>query len=184
MFMTALYSLAFTLGHPAIFPPEPPLSIFGWGPYAIGMTLDEVEAEGLDLPIEPAPYEDMRCSFTHPAETPEALHVMVVEDRITRFSLYGESEIMTTDGFKVGDPISDVKEVYRERAIVQPHEYGGPKAEYVTVWIKGGPAEGESVHDHDYPDTDRGYRFETDEDGLINAIHAGTPDILFIEGCS
>jgi hypothetical protein len=52
---------------------------------------------------------------------------------------------------------------------VEPHLYEDSPAEYLTLWLK----------------RDRGgVRFETDMQGKVESIHAGTSSIQYVEGCA
>ena len=62
-----------------------------------------------------------------------------------------------------------MRAAYGRALQVEPHEYIGEPAHYLTVWT--------------VPDK-RGVRYETDEKGIVRQMHAGTETIRYIEGCS
>ncbi len=71
-----------------------------------------------------------------------------------------------------------MREIYGDRVDARPHTYLEPPAEYLDVWegdLRPGP-EGD-------PEGLRGIRYETDENGNVEAIHAGDSSIQYVEGC-
>lgn len=172
-----------TFGHAYAAAPvtDTPLTVHGWGPIRIGMSLKDLDkALGRGKDFDAVMYKEMKCVTTAPARAPKGLHVMIEEDRVTRVSLYDQSPIKTDRGFKVDDPASKVKAAYGKQAEVTPHHYIGLPAEYVTVWeVKGKKSASGYVDDP----AARGFQFETDEQKTITAIHAGSPSIQYVEGC-
>jgi hypothetical protein len=70
---------------------------------------------------------------------------------------------------RVGSTIDEVRKAYGAALVTEPHKYESPPAEYLTFWLK--------------PEK-RGVRFETDLNGKVEAIHAGTSSIQYVEGCA
>jgi hypothetical protein len=152
----------------------------GWGPLRIGMTRAEVVA-GLGEDANPDAVggaDPESCDQFRPERAPEAMLLMVENDRLTRISLTDTSDIMTDRGLRVGDTAERVKAAYGEEARVTPHKYQDAPAEYITVWSRGG---GEAyVQDADA----RGLVYEIGANGTVMAIHAGGPSIQYVEGCA
>lgn len=169
-------------------PAEPPpaatsdlarLTPDGWGALRIGMTRAEVEAAmGGPARGDSGAAEPAVCDEFRPARAPEALLVMLEDNRLTRISLTAPSDITTEQGYGVGDPGAGIKAALGAAAIVEPHKYIDAPAEYITVWRTGGGAD--FVTDA----AARGLVFEVGADGAVSAIHAGGPSIQYVEGCS
>lgn len=153
------------------------LSPGGWGPIRIGMRRAEVERL-LGKSDSPNPPEDPGCDVFHPANAPEGLNVMVLEDKVSRISLYGKTALKTVHGITLGAPAFAVRAKLGKRLIAEPHKYLGEPAEYLTLWARGG-ADPANVR----PNA-RGIRYVVGNEGKVEAIYAGDPSIEFVEGCA
>jgi len=143
-----------------------PITPNGWGDLRIGMPAKEaIRKFGLKEPNR-IPGEDSCRQFDMPAEP--QLDVMVIDGRVVRLSLYGRGALKTDRGFTVGDRERDIRKAYGARLKVEPHAYEEAPAHYLTFWTTPGK---------------RGVRYETDMHGRVTAIHAGGPEIQYIEGC-
>jgi hypothetical protein len=153
---------------------EIPLTAEGWGPLRVGMTLEEVvAAAGEDANPEAVGGPDpSQCDEFRPSEAPEGMLVMLESNRLSRISVFGDSEVQTDEGFGVGDEAAEIKAAYGPRAEAMPHKYVTAPAEYITVWTSP-PASAEP----------RGIVYEVGEDGLVTHVHAGGPSIQYVEGC-
>lgn len=156
------------------------LSADGWGPLRIGMSADEVIAAlGADADPDAVGGPDPeRCDEYRPERAPEGMFVMIEEGRLARITLSEDSDVATPERIRVGDPASAVTRAYGDRVQPSPHEYADAPAQYLTIWTTGDTA-GPYVED----ETARGIRYETDESGDVQSIHAGGPSIQYVEGC-
>jgi hypothetical protein len=145
-----------------------PITVDGWGDLKIGMPEKEAVRRLAMKPVNVLPDEDSTsCKEFQPAGQP-AMVVMTIDGRVARISLYEKSPLKTARGFMIGDREADIRRAYGPALKVEPHAYDGPKAHYLTFWTKPGK---------------RGIRYETDVKGRVNTIHAGGPQIEYIEGC-
>lgn len=159
-------------------PPTPAdqLTAQGYGPLRIGMTRAEVIAAmgENDNPNAIGGPDPAACDMFHPARAPEGLYVMVEEGVLTSLHLASTSALKTDRGLGIGDSAAAVKQAYGSDARVSPHKYADAPAEYITVWAtpdQTGPAA-------------RGVRYNVGADGRVQAIAAGGPSILYVEGCA
>ena len=100
---------------------------------------------------------------------PPGLLVMVENGRLTRISLVEGSLVRTDRGLAPGSAEAEVRRAYGSGLIVEPHKYYNPPASYLLAWTT--------------PDK-LGIVYETNEQGLVQNIHAGGPSIRYVEGCS
>lgn len=152
----------------------------GWGPLRIGMTRAEVVAAlGEDAnPNAVGGADPEQCDEFRPQRAPEAMLLMLESGILTRISLIRPSDIVTEQGFGVGDAGDGIKNVLGGSAFVEPHKYESAPSEYITVWSVGGGA------DYVEDPNARGLVFEVGQDGAVKAIRAGGPSIQYVEGCS
>ena len=144
----------------------PPITADGWGELKVGMQAREaIRRFGLNEAAS-IPGEDSCRQFASTAQ-PELI-VMTVDGRVARLSLYRPSPLRTDRGFTIGDREAAIRKAYGPGLKVEAHAYDDKPAHYLTFWTKPGK---------------RGVRYETDMKGKVNAIHAGGPEIQFIEGC-
>jgi hypothetical protein len=157
--------------------PEPdarPITPDGWGPLRIGMTRAEVAAAaGEDAnPDAVGGPDPEQCDEFRPRNAPPGVLVMIERGVLTRISVSRSSDILTAEGFGVGDRSADVASAYGSRARIEAHEYQEPPATYITIWRPGASG------------TDRrGIRYEGDASGAIVHVRAGGPSIEYTEGC-
>lgn len=146
----------------------PPITVDGWGELKIGMPEKEAVRRLAMKQVNMLPDEDSTsCREFEPAGQPTMV-VMTIDGRVARISLYEKSPLKTARGFTIGDREADIRRAYGPALKVEPHAYDGPQAHYLTFWTKPGK---------------RGVRYETDTKGRVNTIHAGGPQIQYIEGC-
>ena len=147
----------------------PPITADGWGELKIGMPEKEAIRRLAMKPVNMLPDDEdsSSCKEFQPAGQP-AMVVMTIDGRVARVSLYEKSPLKTDRGFTIGDREADIRKAYGPALKVEPHAYDGPQAHYLTFWTKPGK---------------RGVRYETDAKGRVNTIHAGGPQIEYIEGC-
>jgi hypothetical protein len=158
---------------------EPPpsaelLTADGWGPLRIGMSRAEVvAAAGEDAsPGAVGGPDPERCDEFRPSKAPDGVLAMVESGFLTRISVSRTTGITTPAGFRIGDRGAGVLDEYGPHALVEPHQYWGSPAMYITVWRES-PQEVER----------RGIRYEVDSDGTIIHLRAGGPSIEYVEGC-
>lgn len=152
----------------------------GWGALRIGMTRAEVvTALGEDAnPDAVGGADPEQCDEFRPQRAPESMLLMLENGRLTRISLIRPSDIVTEQGFGVGDPAAGIKAALGASAVVSPHKYEPAPSEYITVWSVGGGA------DYVEDPAARGLVFEVGQDGAVKAIRAGGPSIQYVEGCA
>lgn len=160
---------------PAESPDPNTLTPEGLGEIRIGMSRADLERAVGALPPEASAVNDpMVCTYGRPASAPENVLVMLENDRVTRITLIRESPVRTADDIGLGDEAARVLETLGSRAETLPHKYVEAPAQYVDVWTNASPSS---------PDA-RGYRYEVSAEGRVSLIHAGTPSILYVEGCA
>jgi len=146
----------------------PPITADGWGDLKIGMPEKEAVRRLAMKRVNVLPDEDSTsCKEFEPAGQPTMI-VMTIDGRVARVSLYEKSPLKTDRGFTIGDREADIRKAYGPALKVEPHAYEGPEGHYLTVWTRPGK---------------RGVRYETNAKGRVNSIHAGGPQIEYIEGC-
>ena len=91
------------------------------------------------------------------------------DGKLSRISAIEPSAVATPRGMHVGSTAEEVRKAYGAGIKTEPHHYEDPPAEYLTFWLD--------------PDR-RGVRFETDNHGKVDSIHAGTSSIQYVEGCA
>jgi hypothetical protein len=142
----------------------------GLGPAKIGMTRAQV-SKALHVELE----GDFFVSETSCQEMIGAddaltgLFFMFENDKLTRISATEPSMFATPRGVHVGSTEQEVRRAYGKDLATEPHKYESAPAEYLTFWLK--------------PEKS-GVRFETDVNGKVEAIHAGTSSIQYVEGCA
>ena len=151
----------------------------GFGVLRIGMTRAEIDAALGSTPIEDEWASD-ECEYYSPLNAPDDLLVMVENGVLTRITVMGELPVRTADGVGLGEPIEPLKARYQTNGSWTPHVYVEPPAGYLTLWADG------IRRDNQFYDAEgaRGLVLEADIDGKVAYIHAGTPSIQYVEGCS
>jgi len=146
----------------------PPITADGWGGLKIGMPEKEAVRRLAMTQVNVLADEDSSsCKEFNPAGQPGMI-VMTIDGRVARVSVYEKTPLKTDRGFTIGDREADIRKAYGPALKVEPHAYDGPTAHYLTFWAKPNK---------------RGIRYETDVKGRVNTIHAGGPEIQYIEGC-
>ncbi len=97
--------------------------------------------------------------------------IMFLDYRVSRIDVLKDSPVHAMGGIRRGDTEADVRRIYGPKVTETPHVY--VVGSYLTVgWRTGHYA-------------NRGFRFETDENGTVTSFYAGRHDaIRFIEGCA
>jgi hypothetical protein len=145
------------------------LTVDGWGPVRIGMSRAQVEG-ALQEKLEGEPLEDEESCIEMVAKGPgDGVLFMFEEYRLTRVSIFEPSKVTTPRGIGIGSSADEVRRAYGARLKAEPHYYEDLPSEYLTYWT--------------LPDK-RGVRFETDSKRQVQAIHAGTDSIQYVEGCA
>ena len=91
------------------------------------------------------------------------------DGKLSRISAIEPSTVATPRGVHVGSTAEEVRKAYGVGIKTEPHHYEDRPAEYLTFWLNPGR---------------RGVRFETDNHGRVDSIHAGTSSIEYVEGCA
>ena len=150
-----------------------PVTPEGYRGVRIGMTLRQAETV-LGQAIQPDGNDEdsEACVTFHIGEGDPRTEAsfMAENGHVTRVSFYGPAPpSRTPEGVGVGSSDAQVRAAYAGRVIEQPAKYDDPPAHDLIVWTT--------------PQT-AGYRFEVGQDGKVNALHAGGPSILYVEGCA
>jgi len=150
--------------------PKWPLTPAGWGPAHIGMTRAQVSA-ALHVQLEGDAFdnEGSCIDLVGADDALPGLFFMFEEGKLTRISATEPSAVITPRGLHIGSTAEEVRKAYGTGLVEEPHKYEEPPAEYLTFWLKPKRS---------------GVRFETDMQGKVEAIHAGTSSIQYVEGCA
>jgi hypothetical protein len=146
------------------------LTPMGWGPARIGMTRAQV-SKALKVELEGDAFDNVdSCLELFGAnDSLPGLFFMFENGKLTRISAIEPSPVATPRGMHVGSTVEDVRKAYGAGLKEEPHKYVDAPAEYLTFWPKPGKY---------------GVRFETDTQGRVESIHAGTASIQYVEGCA
>lgn len=140
----------------------------GWGPVRIGMSRAQVE-RSIGAKLEGEPLEDEQsCIEMAPVGPDTGVWFMFEDFKLSRISVGDPSKVTTPRGIGVGASADQVRRVY-PRIKAEPHYYEDKPSEYLTFWT--------------VPNK-RGVRFETSSKRQVQAIHAGTASIQYVEGCA
>ena len=142
----------------------------GWGPVRVGMTRAQTE-KALALHLEGDAFDNYgSCIELYSSNQKlSGLYFMFLDGKLSRISANGTSTIKTPRGIHVGSSADEVRKLYGPKLQAEPHHYTGAPAEYLTYWLKPKAS---------------GVRFETDAEGKVETIHAGTDSIELVEGCA
>lgn len=147
------------------------LAINGINSVRVGMTITEAEKATGQRLLSPYNYEDDFCYYRQARGGPQGLNFMIIEGQIARIDVFGQSEITTISGAKIGDTEEKIKSLYGDKIKVSPHPY--IKGHYLTYVPR-------SVEDSNYR-----VIFETNERGRVISFRSGRlPEVSWIEGCS
>jgi hypothetical protein len=143
----------------------------GLGALRAGMTIAEA-AKAVGGSFSARPGEAKTCGYAVWREAPPNVLVMLDEGRVARVDIVRDSRIPTSKGARIGDTEARIKELYKGRVVVTPHEY--TDGHYLTVTPEPGSSE------------DRNYRlvFETDGNRVLRYRGGKLPQVGYVEGCS
>ena len=142
----------------------------GWGPVRMGMTRAQV-SKALHAELQGNFIDDEgTCQeLVGVDDALQGLFFMFEEGKLPRITATEPSAVITPRGMHVGSSAGEVRKAYGAGLKSEPHKYEEQPAEYLTFWLQ--------------PEKS-GVRFETDVNGKVEAIHAGTSSIQYVEGCA
>ena len=142
------------------------ITVAGWGPVRVGMTLEEATA-ATAVPLVPA--EDIPasddCHYRSVASAP-GLFFMIEAGRVVRVDTR-DSRYATPSGIRVGDSEGAARRVYARRAIIRSHPYSDT-GHYLLV-----PT----------PDGTLAILIETDDRKVVGIRGGKRTAVEYIEGC-
>ena len=149
----------------------PPLTVEGYGDMTIGLPIADarrISGQTLNAPgIEDTPGGCNEQQYR--TADGDQLWLMFEGDVITRITASSEApRTRTAQNVGVGSTDAEVRAAY-QNVIEEPAKYDPPPAHDLIVWTT--------------PDQ-TGFRFEVSEAGIVTAVHAGGPSILYVEGCA
>jgi hypothetical protein len=144
---------------------------FGIGALRAGMTITEaarIVGGSFSAPAGGAE----SCTYAIWREAPPGVTVMLDEGLVARVDVARASQVATSKGARIGDTEARIKELYKGRVVVTPHEY--TDGHYLTVTPPPGSGE------------DQRYRlvFETDGDRVTRYRGGKLPQVGWVESCS
>jgi hypothetical protein len=145
-----------------------PLTVDGYGPARIGMSQAAV-AKALHVKLSGEAIEDENVCVEKEAAGFPGVLFMFEDGKLARVSLWEGSKVTTPRGIGIGTSADAVRRAYGKKLKVEPHHYEDLPSEYLTFWTVPGK---------------RGVRFETNGKRRVQAIHAGTSAIQYVEGCA
>ncbi len=150
-------------------PPAWTVTEFGIGALRAGMTIAEA-ARIVGGSFAARPGAAKTCGFAIWPEAPPGVLVMLDEGLVARVDVTRDSPIATSRGARIGDTEARIKELYKGRVTVSPHEY--TDGHYLTVTPPAGQ--------------DRNYRlvFETDGNRVLRYRGGKLPQVGYVESCS
>jgi hypothetical protein len=138
----------------------------GVGPVKIGMSLDKLKSIFHDKLSLPADKDSQSCFYVSSTDHPH-VNFMIADGSLIRIDVDGPG-IPTKEGVQVGDSEAHAMKTYGGKLKVEPREYVGPEAHYLTMRSSDGL---------------KGTRFETNE-GKVEMYYVGTNDAVHQEdGC-
>jgi hypothetical protein len=144
---------------------------FGIGPLRAGMTVPEAARIVGGSFAARTGGEGNNCTYAVWREAPDGVLVMLVNGLVARVDVT-KGSIATSAGARIGDSEARIKDLYRNRVVVKPHEY--TDGHYLTV--SPAPATGE--------DRSYGLVFETDGNRVLRYRGGKQPMVGWVEGCS
>jgi hypothetical protein len=146
----------------------PPLTPEGWGAVKIGMTREQV-SRALHAELKGEALDDAdSCIEMDTVKFPD-VYFMFEDKRLSRISIAGRTKVVTERKIGIGATADAVRKAYPRGLKAEKNYYEDLPAQYLTYWTV--PKK-------------RGIRFETDSKRRIQAIHAGTDSIQYVEGCA
>ncbi len=150
----------------------PPLTVEGYGDMRIGMTLAEArQVSGLPLNNEALDEETPGACVENQYATADGdqLWLMFEGDKLVRVTASSEAlHTRTAQNVGVGSTDAEVRAAY-QNVIEQGAHYNPPPAHNLIIWTA--PQQS-------------GLLFEVSEAGVVTAVHAGGPQIQYMEGCA
>ena len=142
------------------------LGLGALGPVRTGMTVEQVLRLADFVGMERSkPAEE--CWYLHYRARGSDFDLMIIEDRVVRIELKGDSRLHTFSGARIGSTEQELRRLYRGLQ-VQPHKYD-PDSQTLTFRAADGAY---------------GLRFETSRH-RVTAIQSGPWEHLnYVEGCS
>lgn len=144
---------------------------FGIGPLRAGMTVPEAARMVGGSFAAPAGGAES-CSYAIWREAPAGVTVMLDKGLVARVDVARSPVVATSTGARIGDTEARIKELYKGRVAVTPHEY--TDGHYLTVTPPPGSGD------------DRSYRlvFETDGNRVTRYRAGKQPQVEWVESCS
>ena len=150
---------------------KPALEVTGYGDMHIGMTLAEArQVSGQPMSAEAIEPTPGACSEQqYQTADGDQLWLMFEEDKLTRITASENgAHTRTAQNVGVGSTDAEVRTAY-QNVVEQGSHYNAAPAHNLIVWT--------------VPEQS-GLLFEVNEHGIVTALHAGGPSILYMEGCA
>lgn len=148
----------------------PPLTVEGYGPIHIGMTLAEARTATSQALTAEAVEPDACQEQPFTTTDGDTLYLMFESDHLARITASEQgTHTRTAQNVGVGSTDAEVRTAY-QNVIEQPAKYDAAPAHDLLVWSDA--------------NSQSGIRFEVGADGKVTAVHAGGPAILYVEGCA
>jgi hypothetical protein len=161
--LAALGVLAASLAHAAA---TWCLGLGALGPIRTGMTAEQALRLADFAGMERRKPAEQCWYLRHQADGPD-FDLMIIDSRVVRIELRGQSKLQTLSGAHIGSTEADLEAIYGGRLDIQPHKYD-EKGKTMTFRT---------------PDGALGLRFETSS-GKVTAIQSGPWEHLnYVEGC-
>lgn len=147
-----------------------PLTPEGWGAIRVGMREPDAVKTIPALKTTAAAHDEdwLACHQLQVDGQPD-MYVMIEEEELTRVTVRGANTLKTDKGLGLGATEAQVIAAYGPELKVLPHKYEAAPAHYLTAFDAK---------------TQRGVRYETNNRGLVTAIHVGAGSIELVEGCA
>lgn len=139
------------------------LTFDGLGPIRLGMSLKDLQANGVKLKKSKIVSGSCRQSTV---SSNSEVRLMFENGVITRVEIRGRS-IETLSGVRVGFTEAKVRQVYGSRVVVEPHKYD-PTGHYMKVFSR---------------DRKKALVFETDGKRITNFRAGISESAQYVEGC-
>lgn len=150
----------------------PPLTVEGYGDMRIGMTLEDARrVSGQALDATPLDEETAGACVEQPYLAPDGdqLWLMFEGDKLVRVTASTEApRTRTAQNIGVGSTDAEIRTAFQD-VIEQGAHYNPPPAHNLIIWT--------------VPERS-GLLFEVDEQNVVTSVHAGGPQIQYMEGCA